>query len=107
MSSNGATETKAEMVNEKDSKSSFSKDEKPKVDLGGHVDLGADEELQHNLGRLVVDPEEAKIEFGEERAAKLKKTPDGKWILWPQPFVSFPDPVSETSLNPQQDGGSR
>ena len=49
---------------------------------------GSDAELaraDHNLGRLVVDPEEAKAEFGEEYASKLKRTPDGKWICWPQP----------------------
>lgn len=44
-----------------------------------------DEGVDHNWGRLVIDPEEAKIEFGEERASRLKRTPDGKWICWPQP----------------------
>lgn len=35
-------------------------------------------------GRLVVDPEEAKIEYGEEIASKLKTNHDGTKILWPQ-----------------------
>ena len=43
----------------------------------------------HKLGRLVVDPDEAVVEFGEAYASKLKRTPDGKWICWPQPCVSL------------------
>jgi hypothetical protein len=35
---------------------------------------------------------EAKIEFGEERASKLKLTPDGTKVLWPQPTDSPKDP---------------
>jgi hypothetical protein len=79
--SDGPVATKTDKAGEKKSPTE-------KADLGGMdqpTKLSNDEELQHNLGRLVVDPEEARIEFGEERAAKLKKTPDGKWILWPQP----------------------
>jgi hypothetical protein len=81
------SQPKAELASEKESQSHYdsrnSKDEKLKVDARGQPT--EEEETQHNWGRLVVDPEEAKIEFGEERTAKLKKTPDGKWILWPQP----------------------
>ncbi|KLO19177.1 MFS general substrate transporter [Schizopora paradoxa] len=43
-------------------------------------------------GRLVIDPEEAFIEFGEEIASSLKLTKDGKKILWPQPYDDACDP---------------
>ncbi|KAI0088801.1 MFS general substrate transporter [Irpex rosettiformis] len=45
-----------------------------------------------NAGRLVVDPAEAKIEFGEETANKLKLTDDGRIVLWPQPRDDPEDP---------------
>lgn len=37
-------------------------------------------------GRWVLDPEEAKQEFGEEIASKLQLSEDGKTVLWPQPL---------------------
>lgn len=43
-------------------------------------------------GRLVIDPEEAKIEFGEAVASKLKLSRDGKKVLWPQPLDDPDDP---------------
>ncbi|KAJ7766303.1 MFS general substrate transporter [Mycena maculata] len=43
-------------------------------------------------GRLVIDPEEAKIEFGEAVASRLKLSPDGTKVLWPQPTDSPEDP---------------
>lgn len=42
-----------------------------------------------------VDPptiREAKIEFGDEAAARLKLSPDGKFVLWPQPSDDPEDP---------------
>ncbi|KAJ8516092.1 hypothetical protein ONZ45_g6562 [Pleurotus djamor] len=45
-----------------------------------------------NAGRLIIDPEEAKIELGESIAAKLKLTPDGSVVLWPQPTDDPEDP---------------
>ncbi|KAF8189378.1 MFS general substrate transporter [Pholiota molesta] len=45
-----------------------------------------------NAGRLIIDPEEAKIELGEAVAAKLKLTADGTKVLWPQPTDSDLDP---------------
>ncbi|OBZ77899.1 hypothetical protein A0H81_02051 [Grifola frondosa] len=47
---------------------------------------------EHNAGRLVVDPEEAKIEFGEDVAKKLKLSRDGTKVLWPQPSDDPEDP---------------
>ncbi|KAJ7255229.1 major facilitator superfamily domain-containing protein [Mycena rebaudengoi] len=47
---------------------------------------------EQRAGRLVIDPEEAKIEFGEAVAARLKLTPDGTKVLWPQPTDSPDDP---------------
>lgn len=35
-------------------------------------------------GRLVVDPAEARIEYGDEIASRLKTNSDGTKILWPQ-----------------------
>lgn len=65
---------------------------------------------EHNAGRLVVDPEyvitlsscswqvielfcrEAKIEFGEAVASRLKLSADGTKVLWPQPADDPEDP---------------
>ncbi|KDQ22303.1 hypothetical protein PLEOSDRAFT_1109419 [Pleurotus ostreatus PC15] len=47
---------------------------------------------EHNAGRLIVDPEEAKIELGDVVAAKLKLSPDGTKVLWPQPTDDPEDP---------------
>ncbi|GAA6020608.1 hypothetical protein JCM8202_006321 [Rhodotorula sphaerocarpa] len=43
-------------------------------------------------GRLVVDPEEARVEYGEEIAAMLKRNKRGDKILWPQPSDDPNDP---------------
>ncbi|KAJ7154703.1 major facilitator superfamily domain-containing protein [Mycena filopes] len=43
-------------------------------------------------GRLVIDPEEAKIELGEAVASRLKLSRDGTKVLWPQPTDSPDDP---------------
>ncbi|KAI0746560.1 MFS general substrate transporter [Daedaleopsis nitida] len=47
---------------------------------------------EHNAGRLVIDPEEAKIEFGETVASRLKLSADGTKVLWPQPTDDPEDP---------------
>ncbi|KAK0458782.1 major facilitator superfamily domain-containing protein [Desarmillaria tabescens] len=54
------------------------------------VDLATFHEL--HAGRLVIDPAEAKIEFGEAFASKLKLSRDGTKVLWPQPTDSTRDP---------------
>jgi hypothetical protein len=43
-------------------------------------------------GRLVVDPVEARREFGDKLAARLKLNHDGTKVLWPQPADSPHDP---------------
>ncbi|KAI0264618.1 MFS general substrate transporter [Gloeopeniophorella convolvens] len=43
-------------------------------------------------GRLVLDPAEARIEFGADAAARLKLSPDGTTVLWPQPTDDPHDP---------------
>ncbi|KAF8172976.1 MFS general substrate transporter [Mycena galopus ATCC 62051] len=43
-------------------------------------------------GRLVIDPEEARVEFGESVASRLKLSADGTKVLWPQPTDSPDDP---------------
>ncbi|KAJ7201676.1 MFS general substrate transporter [Mycena pura] len=47
---------------------------------------------EQNAGRLVIDPAEAKIEFGEAFASRLKISRDGTKVLWPQPTDSPDDP---------------
>ncbi|KAG1744215.1 hypothetical protein EDB19DRAFT_1906779 [Suillus lakei] len=50
-------------------------------------------------GRLVVDPEQAKIEFGETMASRLKLSPDGLKVLWPQPANDPNDPQNARYLS--------
>ncbi|KAJ7201675.1 major facilitator superfamily domain-containing protein [Mycena pura] len=47
---------------------------------------------EQNAGRLVIDPAEAKVEFGEAFASRLKLSRDGTKVLWPQPTDSPDDP---------------
>ncbi|KAI0698164.1 MFS general substrate transporter [Cytidiella melzeri] len=47
---------------------------------------------ESNAGRLVVDPAEARAEFGEAFANSLKLSQDGSKILWPQPSDDPEDP---------------
>ncbi|KAL0575223.1 hypothetical protein V5O48_006739 [Marasmius crinis-equi] len=47
---------------------------------------------ERDAGRLILDPEEARIEFGEALTSRLKLTKDGKTILWPQPRDDPADP---------------
>ncbi|OSX63261.1 hypothetical protein POSPLADRAFT_1139517 [Postia placenta MAD-698-R-SB12] len=47
---------------------------------------------ERNPGRLILDPEEAKVEFGEECLKRLKLSKDGSKILWPQPTDDPEDP---------------
>ncbi|KIK68217.1 hypothetical protein GYMLUDRAFT_35593 [Collybiopsis luxurians FD-317 M1] len=47
---------------------------------------------EENAGRLVIDPKEARVEFGEEVASRLKLSHDGTKVLWPQPTDSPYDP---------------
>ncbi|KZO90443.1 MFS general substrate transporter [Calocera viscosa TUFC12733] len=48
----------------------------------------------HQNGRLVVEIEEARREYGEHVAHLLQLTPDGKYILWPQPTDDPRDPLN-------------
>lgn len=84
---------------------------------GSEIDLLSFHE-QH-AGRLVVDPgyvqvrsawhhlifnflnREAKIEFGEAVASKLKLTSDGTKVLWPQPTDNPEDPQNVRSIRLQ------
>ncbi|EMD34576.1 hypothetical protein CERSUDRAFT_116742 [Gelatoporia subvermispora B] len=54
---------------------------------------------EHNAGRLVVDPEEAKVEFGEAVAKRLKLSPDGTKVLWPQPTDDPEDPMNWSDVH--------
>jgi len=44
----------------------------------------------------MISHREAKVELGEEVAARLKLTKDGTKVLWPQPTDSEKDPQSWT-----------
>jgi MFS family permease len=46
----------------------------------------------HRDGRYVLDPEEARIEYGDEIASKLKLSKKDKYVLWPQPTDNPEDP---------------
>ncbi|KAG6379850.1 MFS general substrate transporter [Boletus reticuloceps] len=43
-------------------------------------------------GRLVVDPQRARVEFGDAVASRLKLSEDGTMVLWPQPCDDPNDP---------------
>ncbi|KAH9991576.1 MFS general substrate transporter [Russula vinacea] len=47
---------------------------------------------EQRAGRLVLDPNEARIEFGDTVASRLKLSPDGRIVLWPQPTDDPEDP---------------
>ncbi|KAF8877199.1 major facilitator superfamily domain-containing protein [Infundibulicybe gibba] len=47
---------------------------------------------ERRVGRLVLDPKEAVVEFGELFTSRLKLTKDGTKILWPQPTDDPEDP---------------
>ncbi|KAI1794168.1 MFS general substrate transporter [Ganoderma leucocontextum] len=66
------------------------RDSTSQVDDGSQFDFAS--YYDHNAGRLVVDPEEAKREFGETVASRLKLSADGTKVLWPQPRDDPEDP---------------
>nr|GAT54834.1 MFS general substrate transporter [Mycena chlorophos] len=47
---------------------------------------------ERNAGRLVIDPAEARVEFGDAFVSRLKLSRDGTKILWPQPTDDPNDP---------------
>ncbi|KZS87001.1 MFS general substrate transporter [Sistotremastrum niveocremeum HHB9708] len=71
-------------------KGSVSQSEDVSRSSGEEIDF--DKYQSQMAGRLVVDPEEAKIEFGEAVASKLKLSRDGHKVLWPQPTDLREDP---------------
>ncbi|GAA6000919.1 hypothetical protein JCM10207_004719 [Rhodosporidiobolus poonsookiae] len=67
----------------------------PQTRIGYSATLAAVQEAQGfkpDDGRLVVDPAEARIEYGEEIASRLKTNRKGTKILWPQPTDDPNDP---------------
>ncbi|KAF9041214.1 MFS general substrate transporter [Panaeolus papilionaceus] len=80
----GSTEKVDAEKQERASNASHSQGSASEVDLYSLHELHA--------GRLIIDPEEAKIELGEAVAARLKLTKDGTKVLWPQPTDSALDP---------------
>ncbi|KAJ6611392.1 MFS general substrate transporter [Mycena sp. CBHHK59/15] len=66
--------------------------EKPDFVKGDASDVDLLSFHEQHAGRLVIDPEEAKVEFGEAVASRLKLSQDGTIVLWPQPTDSALDP---------------
>ncbi|KAL0564744.1 hypothetical protein V5O48_017296 [Marasmius crinis-equi] len=66
--------------------------ESSSVDGSGTSKIDLLHYYEERAGNIVVDPEEAKIEFGETVASSLKLSPDGTKVLWPQPTDSPHDP---------------
>ncbi|KAH7910354.1 major facilitator superfamily domain-containing protein [Hygrophoropsis aurantiaca] len=64
--------------------------EKRHSDEDSEIDLFSYHERK--AGRLVVDPQQAKVEFGDALASKLKLSPDGTRVLWSQPTDDPHDP---------------
>ncbi|KAK7031279.1 hypothetical protein VNI00_013530 [Paramarasmius palmivorus] len=73
------------------------------IDAGSEVDLL--EYYEKRAGSLVVDPEEAKVEFGDAVASRLKLSEDGTKVLWPQPTDSPHDPQNWSDRLPDFDSG--
>lgn len=48
--------------------------------------------MTHITSGLIVDPEEAKREFGESVVSLMKLSEDGTKVLWPQPSDDPNDP---------------
>ncbi|TFK39737.1 MFS general substrate transporter [Crucibulum laeve] len=65
-------------------------EEKDEIVRPAELDIFAIHELI--AGRLVLDPQEAREEFGDEIASRLKLTKDGTKVLWPQPSDDPQDP---------------
>jgi hypothetical protein len=99
----------ADMVTDKleDSKSSH----KPRTDDGEEdEDVFTPESLsaeadkhgfhEHRAGRLVIDPNEARAEYGEI-ADRLKLSKDGRFVLWPQPTNRPEDPQNVGANEPR------
>ncbi|KAJ7231166.1 MFS general substrate transporter [Mycena haematopus] len=66
--------------------------EKTDHSLSEHSEIDLYSFHEQSAGRLVIDPAEAKIEFGESVASRLKLSRDGTKVLWPQPTDSPDDP---------------
>nr|VWO96428.1 Benomyl/methotrexate resistance protein [Ganoderma boninense] len=71
-------------IKDRDRDSTSQADDASQFDFASYYD--------HNAGRLVVDPDEAKREFGDAVASRLKLSADGSKVLWPQPLDDPEDP---------------
>ncbi|KAL5492566.1 hypothetical protein ACEPAI_4013 [Sanghuangporus weigelae] len=84
---------------EKSEKMTRTDSEKGNSDRASVVEIGPETSeidlanyYEENAGSLVVDPAEARIEFGENIASRLKLSRDGTKVLWPQPSDDPEDP---------------
>ncbi|KAG2034018.1 major facilitator superfamily domain-containing protein [Suillus americanus] len=85
-----------ENVDSQQQQSETKADDSVEVDVTDEVDFVA--YYEQATGRLVVDPEQAKVEFGEVMASRLKLSPDGSKVLWPQPANDPNDPQNWTDF---------
>lgn len=87
---------------------------------GSFLDIDLNTYHEKRAGRLVLDPmcvrslvllpvypfnyvcnSEARVEFGDGIASRLKLSPDGKTVLWPQPTD---DPEDPQNVRPRLEG---
>lgn len=64
----------------------------------GVIGVGISTFHEQRAALLVVDPEEARIEFGEAVGSMLKLPRDGTKVLWPYPMDSDRDPQNWSDM---------
>jgi hypothetical protein len=104
----------AEIVTEKHDPHTSS--QKPRIDEDEEPEVYTPESLateaakhgfhEHRSGRLVIDPKEARAEFGDVIADRLKLSKDGRFVLWPQPTNRPEDPQNVSAIEPRAAGPS-
>ncbi|KAG6849252.1 hypothetical protein H0H93_010001 [Arthromyces matolae] len=77
---------------------SLEKQEEERVEAQTRDEIDLYSFHEKRAGRLVIDPEEARIEFGDAVASRLKLSRDGSKVLWPQPHDSDLDPQNWSDL---------
>lgn len=92
-------------VNSEQSKAAFDEEKRASVHDSVHSvpspshDFDIYSYHESNAGRLVVDPAEARVEFGDKVADRLKLSVDGTVVLWPQPTDNPEDPQNVSLLH--------
>ncbi|KAG2355312.1 major facilitator superfamily domain-containing protein [Suillus spraguei] len=87
-----------ENVSSRELQSEKKADDSVEVDVTDSNDVDFVAYYEQAAGRLVVGPKQAKVEFGEVMASRLKLSPDGSKVLWPQPADDPNDPQNWTDF---------